>query len=165
MKFFKVFLLIIAATISVNADNYDMHNPRHPADNLITGGQPTLDDVARLKAAGVTTIINLRGKTEHDQSAIKSAARKAGMNYINIPIASARELSLDNLNILDKALKAAADGKTLLHCGSGNRVGAMLALQAHHIQGLSVEEAMAYGKSAGMTRLEAVTKKLMKELK
>lgn len=165
MRFFKVFLLIIAATISVNADDYDMHNPRYPADNLITGGQPTLADVARLKAAGVTTIINLRGKTEHDQSAIKSAAQKAGMHYINIPIANARQLSLTNLTILDKALKAAADGKTLLHCGSGNRVGSMLALRAHHIKGLSIEEAMAYGKSAGMTRLEEKTRGLMRELK
>ena len=43
---------------------------------------------------------------------------------------------------------------TFVHCGSGNRVGALMALRAYEYEGASLEEAIEIGKSAGMTRLE-----------
>ena len=42
----------------------------------------------------------------------------------------------------------------VLYCGSGNRVGALIALRAHLIEGIGAEEALALGKEAGLTRLE-----------
>jgi len=45
----------------------------------------------------------------------------------------------------------------LLHCGSGNRVGALLALLKSS-QGASDEAALEYGISAGLTGLEPVVR-------
>ena len=41
----------------------------------------------------------------------------------------------------------------MVHCASGNRVGAMLALKAAWIDGASPEEALQLGVDAGLTRL------------
>jgi hypothetical protein len=44
-----------------------------------------------------------------------------------------------------------------MHCGSGNRVGAVLALR-QSLNGASDEESIQYGKDAGLTRLEDVVR-------
>ena len=49
-----------------------------------------------------------------------------------------------------------------MHCASGNRVGALMALRASQ-NGASAEEAMAAGKAAGLTRLEPVVAKRLEE--
>ena len=48
-------------------------------------------------------------------------------------------------------------GPVLLHWGSGNRVGAILALR-HSLSGADDEEAFSYGRSAGLTGLEPVVR-------
>jgi protein tyrosine phosphatase (PTP) superfamily phosphohydrolase (DUF442 family) len=61
----------------------------------------------------------------------------------------------------DQLLKDSAKEDVLVHCASGNRVGAMLALRARWIEGKSAEEALAIGKAAGMTGMtDAVKAKL-----
>ncbi len=53
------------------------------------------------------------------------------------------------------------EGEVLVHCGSSNRVGALLALRAFYHEGATVEEAMDIGAVAGMTRMtDAVRAKL-----
>ena len=42
----------------------------------------------------------------------------------------------------------------LVHCGSGNRVGALFALRAAWLQGVAPAQAVALGRAAGMTALE-----------
>ena len=46
----------------------------------------------------------------------------------------------------------------LLHCGSGNRVGALLALAAFHVDGRPADAALQYGLDSGLTRLEPVVR-------
>jgi len=50
-------------------------------------------------------------------------------------------------------LIAAANGPVLIHCGSGNRVGALLALR-ESLAGADDEAAIEYGKEGGLTGLE-----------
>ena len=50
----------------------------------------------------------------------------------------------------------------IIHCASGNRVGALLALRANLIQGKSASEALAFGKAAGLTTLEDAVKQRLK---
>jgi hypothetical protein len=40
-----------------------------------------------------------------------------------------------------------------LHCASGNRAGALLALHAFYIEGTTKEDALARGEAAGLTNL------------
>ena len=46
---------------------------------------------------------------------------------------------------------------TLVHCASGNRVGALIALQ-HGLESGDVDAAIAEGKRWGLTRLEPVVR-------
>jgi protein tyrosine phosphatase (PTP) superfamily phosphohydrolase (DUF442 family) len=50
----------------------------------------------------------------------------------------------------------------LVHCGSSNRVGAVFALRAK-MNGANDEDALAFGKSAGMTSLESTVKTRLEE--
>lgn len=84
-----------------------------------------------------------------------------GMQYVSLPIAGGDDVTFENAAALDKIL-ADTDGPVLLHCASGNRVGALFALSAK-LAGATNEEALAAGKVAGLTRLEGVVKERLQE--
>lgn len=143
----------------------DLPNASVVSEKLTTGGQPTMADLERLKAEGFTTVINLRGEGEvtkrDDPEDAKrfnfdeaAAASSLGLTYVHLPISSKDGLTAENAKLLDDALKA-APGPVLLHCGSGNRAGALMALRAFHVEGKGAEEALAIGKTAGLTSLES----------
>ena len=57
---------------------------------------------------------------------------------------------------------AQSSGPVLVHCASGNRAGALLALvQAR--DGAPVDQALQLGRDAGMTSLEAPTRALLEQ--
>lgn len=137
--------------------------PRHVAldDRLHVSGQPTPEAVARLAEAGISVLIDLRPDAETPGVDKKANATAAGLTYHALPIASPADLTRENVAAFDQLLKQSADKGVLMHCASGNRVGAMLALRAHWIEGKSPEEALAIGKAAGMTSMaDAVAEKL-----
>jgi len=144
--------------------NLDLANAHVVSDKLTTGGQPTQADLERLKEAGFTTVINLRGageKTKRDDPEVEklfnfdeaAAVKSIGLNYFHLPISSKDGLTAENAKLLDDLLNA-APGPVLLHCGSGNRAGAMMALRAYHVEGKEAEDALEIGKAAGLTSLE-----------
>lgn len=143
----------------------DLKNARQVSDTLTTGGQPTKEDLRRLREAGYTTVINLRraGETTKKDDPAEAAhynfdeaglSASLGLNYYHMPISSKDGLTAENAKLLDDLLTA-APGPVLLHCGSGNRAGALMALRAFHVQGMAAEDALAVGKAAGLTSLEA----------
>ena len=75
-----------------------------------------------------------------------------GMEYVIFPIAGKDAISYDNARKLDQLIKA-ADGPVLVHCGSANRVGALLALRKS-LDGADDEAALEYGREGGLTRSE-----------
>ena len=128
-------------------------NPRQPLENVLSGGQPSAEQLADAAEAGFTTVINLRMPGERGADDEATLVENLGMTYVHLPINGAEGITEENARALDEAL-AAADGPTMLHCGSGNRVGGLLALRAHYVNGLGIEEAIAYGKESGLTKLE-----------
>jgi len=131
---------------------------RHPASGLYTGGQPSAGEWEALAAAGVTTVINLRtaGELEGRDEAAEVVAQ--GMRYLEIPVGGPDDVTEANAGRLWHAIRA-ADGPVLVHCASGNRVGALLALGAYRNDGQSAREALDFGQAAGLTRLEPVIRK------
>lgn len=125
-----------------------------PRPGLHTGGQPTAQDLADLRAQGVATIIDLRGADEDRGYAAAAEAQRLGLRYVVLPIAGKDDITPANAARLQALLDASGDG-VLLHCASGNRVGALLALAAQQ-QGKSVEEALQIGRDAGLKSLEPV---------
>jgi len=137
--------------------------PRHVAldAHRHASGQPSAEALAQLPAAGITTVIDLRPDQETPELDEKSVATSAGLKYRALPIAGVADLTRENVARFDQLLKETAAENVLIHCASGNRVGAMLALQARWVQGRSAEEALAIGKAAGMTGLAADVQKLL----
>ncbi|MFT3670154.1 MAG: sulfur transferase domain-containing protein [Pseudoxanthomonas sp.] len=78
-----------------------------------------------------------------------------GMTYIALPISGKEDIGAANAQALH-ALLQGREGKVLLHCASGNRVGALLALGAAQIDGLPADDALALGRAAGLKSLEPV---------
>ena len=128
---------------------------------LVSTGQPDEDVLHAAKAAGFVAVIDMRGAGEDRGIDEESAAIEAGLTYVNLPVMGADDVTFDNARTLDELL-ASIDGPVLMHCASGNRVGALMALRAS-LHGASDEDAMAAGKAAGLTRLEPVVGKRLAE--
>lgn len=136
-------------------------NMREPQPHRIVSGAISAADLGRLRAAGVKHLIDLRSAEEiqgFDEGAI---AAGLGLDYHSIPIKAAQSLTRENVARLDELLKKAGDEPTLVHCGSGNRVGALIALRAAWMNGRSTEVAIAEGKTWGLTSLEPAVRGLL----
>jgi uncharacterized protein (TIGR01244 family) len=137
--------------------------PRHVALNpqLHASGQPSEDTLRKLRSSGITTVIDLRPDAETPDLDEKAVAEEAGLRYRALPISSAADLTRENVATFHELLKESASEGVLVHCASGNRVGAMLALRAHWLEGKSAEAALEIGKAAGMTGMtDAVQSRL-----
>lgn len=130
------------------------HQPR---PGLYTGGQPAPVDWAALKALGVTMVVNLRPDAEMAGRNEAAEVAAAGMAYIGIPVAGADAVNADNARRLWTLLKT-SDAPVFVHCASGNRAGALLAIGAAHSGGMTPEAALEFGRKAGLTSLEPVVR-------
>ncbi len=130
-----------------------LHQPR---PGLYTSAQPRPGDWRQLPALGVGTVINLRPAEEMAGRDEAAEVRAAGMHYVNIPIAGADAVTPLNARALQQAI-ATGPGKVLVHCSTGNRAGALLALAAH-AGGMASADALAFGKAAGLSGLEPVVR-------
>lgn len=129
----------------------------HPVDGLTAAGQPDQHQFALIAEAGYLAVVDLRGENEDRGLDEAAVLRELGIDYVELPLSSPEAINRDNARLLDEILSA-YDGPVLVHCGSGNRVGALLALR-ESLRGADDAAALAYGKSAGLTGLEPVVRK------
>jgi protein tyrosine phosphatase (PTP) superfamily phosphohydrolase (DUF442 family) len=129
-------------------------NAHEPVPGLLTAGQPSPEQMRALAAAGYTRFISLRLPEEGGAGWEEAFAAENGVSFTRLPIRGADDLSMANVEALDRILDEAGEAPTVLYCGSANRVGALLALRAHWLDGVAPDAALEFGKSAGMTRLE-----------
>ena len=146
-------LFVLAVLILAGAPGY-AGDFAQPKAGLHTGGQPTVEDLQRLKDEGVRTVIDLRGPQEARGYDEAGEAEALGLAYVALPISGKDDVNAENARALH-ALLQDREGGVLLHCASGNRVGALLALGAA-AQGASREEALELGRQAGLKSLESV---------
>ena len=133
-----------------------------PVDGVTSAGQPDEAALEVFADVGYVAVIDIRGAGEQrgiDDEA--SLVEEMGMYYVPFPIEDKSAISFENARKLD-ALIAEHDGPVLVHCGSGNRVGALLALRAS-LDGADDEAAIALGKEGGLTRLEGVVRERLEE--
>ena len=123
-----------------------------PADGITAAGQPDETGLKELAEDGYAAVIDLRGAGEDRGLDEKSFVENLGMDYVPLPIAGRDAISFENALKLDQILSS-YDKPVLVHCGSSNRVGALFALR-EKLHGAEDEDALAFGKSAGMTSLE-----------
>jgi len=130
-------------------------------EKTLIGGQPDDAQFREMEKEGYKTVVNLRGTDEADSSHQAELLAELGMLYIHIPVDGPNGLTRQAVSAFDRAVAAAGDEPALYHCASGNRVGAMFALRAGLLQGKSAEEAMALGRSHGMTGLAEKVEELL----
>jgi protein tyrosine phosphatase (PTP) superfamily phosphohydrolase (DUF442 family) len=121
------------ATSPAAAQSSDLPNRNEPLAGITTAGQPNAVQLEAAAAAGIKSVIDLRGPKD-------------------LPVAGADGVTYANASALDKLL-AKLDGPVLIHCTTGNRVGAMLALRAK-LNGADSESALALGEAAGLKALK-----------
>lgn len=118
-------------------------------DRTSVAGQIGPEEMAAIKAAGVTMIVNNRpdGEEPGQPSAaeIEAAARAAGLDYRHIPIAAG--FSAGQVEAMVGALDAAG-GPVLAFCRSGTRSTFLWAL-ARAQQGEDGEELIRKAAAAG----------------
>jgi len=135
------------------AGQIDLPNARTVTEGVISAGQPS---AAQLKAAahsGVKTIVNLcvPGECGWDEA---TTVKELGMRYVAIPICGAQDVTAANAKKLHEVVEDKTSYPMVLHCGSGNRVGALFALKAFHEEGCDLEKSVEQGRLAGLTMLE-----------
>jgi uncharacterized protein (TIGR01244 family) len=150
-----------AATAAEIVPGGQLQNLREPQRNRIVSGSIDAADIGRLRAAGIKHIINLRTAAESEGFDEKAIAAGLGIQYHAIPIAGAQSLTKENAAKLDELLEQIGDEPTLVHCGSGNRVGALIAVRAAWIDGRPTEAAIAEGKRWGLTSLEGAVRSVL----
>ncbi len=105
--------------------------------------------VKLLKNFHVTRAINIKNESEVEFDE-KKAIESAGIEYINFPISSPSELTLEKYqefkNILEKNT-----GRVFIFCLSGNRVGAFISLYLALVCGHPKKRALEVGKKIGLT--------------
>lgn len=119
--------------------------------HLYISSQPDAVSLDIAVEKGVETVINLRNPEEFSWDE-KKAVHQAGLNYYNIPLSSSDE-SFDPvaINQISALIQAHHDQKILVHCSSGNRASAWLAIHLATDHNIPSDSAIRLAKHAGMT--------------
>lgn len=99
----------------------------------LTGGQPTEEQIERVARAGFRSIVNLRTEGENGGWDEEPRVTELGMRYISLPI-DGEGLTVENARKLAEVVGDPELYPMFLHCGSGNRVGALFAMKAFHLR-------------------------------
>jgi uncharacterized protein (TIGR01244 family) len=135
-------------------------NQTMPAEGIISGGQPTTEQLAAARDAGYRTVINLRRPEEPGVANEPEIVKGLGMDYVSLPVDGPAGLTRENVEAFATALDT-AEYPIVLHCGSGNRIGALFALKAYWLDGKSAEEAVEIGLDSGLTRLRGTVEEII----
>lgn len=157
MKKLSAFVMVLLASAWVlpcasAQDKQDFSNLKNFLrinDKICTGGQPSLEDLARLKADGVKAVINLRPASEMNVEEESAKAKELGLRYFHIPFDNANPMP----EAADDFLKVTADTKNrpvFIHCTSANRVGAFWMIYRVLKDGWRLEDAEEEAKKVGM---------------
>ena len=148
-------------SIHVDIAAIETSNDLQPIDGITSSGQPDSEEFELVAEAGYVAVVDLRGENEDRGLDEEAVLEELGLDYVQLPLSSPDAISMENAAVLDQILSD-YDGPVLVHCGSGNRVGALLALRQSML-GADDDDALAYGKSAGLTGLEPVVRSRLLE--
>jgi uncharacterized protein (TIGR01244 family) len=151
-----------AAVVAIPAEQIRADQSVLSGKQYVSSSQPDEAILSIVKDAGFAAVIDLRGAAEDRGFDEGEAAAAMGLRYVSLPITVPDGLTYENAAKLH-AILGEIDGPVLMHCGTGNRVGALVALQKHR-EGWSDEQALAAGRNAGLTQLEPAVRKRLAEL-
>ncbi|MFN8471145.1 MAG: protein tyrosine phosphatase family protein [Anaerolineae bacterium] len=108
----------------------EIYNYRRVNDKLITGGQPTSDQLKAAATEGFATVINLATSNAREPALDEAElVRSLGMTYHHIPVEWENPTASD-FAAFEQVMRGATDENTLLHCAANFRVTAFYSLYA-----------------------------------
>lgn len=114
---------------------------------VLIGSQPSIADLERPQASGVTHVVNLRTVAEMaDRREVPfdepAEARRIGLAYTHIPLGDAEHPAHPSIVAAVGSAIAAHDGDVLLHCQVGHRAGLVWVAHTVQTQGVSPTAAL-----------------------
>lgn len=116
---------------------------------ICTGGQPTMDDLARMKSEGVKAIVNLRRPAEYDAATEEAKAHELGLRYLNIPV-NGKDPKDEQADEFLKFLADEHNRPVFIHCASANRVGGFWMIRRVLVDGWKIQDAEQEAEKIGM---------------
>ena len=119
----------------------------HRLGDLFFAGQFNKEDIEKIKDQNIARVITLRtdGEVDWDEQA---AVESAGVEFMSVPF---RPDSLtDDVFAKVRGLLRDESKKTLLHCGSANRVGGVWLTYRVLDEGVDLQTALAEAKEVGL---------------
>ena len=158
---FAAIAILFALAFSVFAEEVEWKYRFEPVAGITAAGQPSEAGLKEMADNGYVAVIDLRTDGENRGIDEQNVVEGLGMKYISLPIADRDAINFENAAKLDQIL-GDFDEPVLVHCGSSNRVGALFALR-QKMNGTDKEDALEFGRSAGMTSLEDTVKERIAE--
>ena len=135
-------------------------NGHRPLPGLLTGGQPSADQITHLAAVGYQVVVSLRAPAEGAPS-LAEHARSLGLSYVEIPVTGPEDLDRERVAALGKLVVERGERPLVVFCATGNRAGALLALEQAQVEGWPPEAALWVGQAAGLDQLEDEVRELL----
>lgn len=139
-------------------------NAASPIAGIVAAGRLHPSDIRLLREAGIQHVIDLTPDAETPDFDEAQAVQQAGIGYSNLPLRGASDLTMTNVKLFHELIET-SPRPLLVHCASGNRVGAMAALRAAWMQGQSVDAAIATGRAWGLKGLEDEVRQRLQDRK
>lgn len=121
----------------------------HTMKGVFMASQPQPADFEQAKMGGIELVVNMRHDSEikdfHEQTVVEGA----GLKYIHLPWNGADELT-DEIITESRRIFREEKRPMLVHCSSGNRVGAVWMAYRVLDEGVAMEEALKEAKMVGM---------------
>ena len=134
-------------------------------ESIYRGRQPEKQDIPQLAAAGIKTVLDLRGALDHkgwEQHAVEAA----GMRYIRVGLSG---FFPPTEHQLDKILKILGDptlGPIFVHCRRGaDRSGLVIACYRMSHDHWTNAQAMQEAREQGFSRLEVLMQRYVEHFK
>ncbi len=124
-------------------------NGASPSPGVLTAGQPSSAQLAQLAQSGLKTVIDLRSSDEPRGFDEPATVRAAGVMYRNIPVTLAT-LGDQEFDAVRTLLRDESARPVLVHCGSANRVGALLIPYLMLDERRSREDALRIARYVGL---------------
>ena len=149
MKIFYLVGAILLSLSSVAAQEDSIKNFLRVNKEFCTGGQPSLQQLEKLKADGVKAIINLRQPSEYAAAEEEAKAKALGLRYFNIPV-SPTDPKDDQVTEFLKISDDPENRPAFIHCRSASRVAAFWMIRRVLRDGWKIEDALKEADKIGL---------------
>lgn len=154
-RIFVGLLVLFAASFSLAQEaepvvsDFGLLNATHPSEDVLFGGQPDAGQIEAMARAGFLTVMDLRREDEPRGFDESTVVRELGVEYVALPVGSD---TLQDPATFEQffELFAEAERPVLVHCASGNRVGALYYAYLVVEEGLDRSEALDQARQQGL---------------